>query len=98
MTEEQKEINQNQADEDNNSIAAFSLSMRVKMKKKRDQGFARWKECSLDKLKGLLEEQLAKKDRDMVDIANYAMMVNYKTNEANNLTEIDEEEKAAVAI
>ena len=56
-------------------VARFASAMKLKLAKKRRQGYAGWNDgrCSLPRLRGLLVSHIKK--RDPVDIANFCMMI-----------------------
>lgn len=61
---------------DNTGVARFSLAMREKLERKRDEGRGGWndpQECTIEGLQRMLKEHIKK--GDPVDIGNFAMMI-----------------------
>jgi hypothetical protein len=64
---------------DDIAVNGFALAMKRKMKQKRGEGYGGWdkpKECDVEHLAYLFVDHLRKPD--MVDIANFAMMLHYR--------------------
>ena len=69
---------------DHTSIRDFAIAMRDKMDRKRAEGHGGWHDpavCSVASLEWLLIEHIKK--GDMVDIANFAMMIWNRKRSAN---------------
>jgi hypothetical protein len=66
---------------DDSAVTRFSKAMRDKLALTRSQGRGGWdnpNECSTDRLKVLLFNQMAKEPADVVDIANLCMMLHQR--------------------
>lgn len=59
--------------DDNTAVQIFSFAMETKMAKSRDKGRLGWQTCSVDELKRMMIDHIDK--GDMVDVANFAMMI-----------------------
>lgn len=58
---------------DSRKVGEFAVAMTRKMEKKRKDGYEGWQTCNLDRILLSLFEHMQK--GDMLDVANYAMMV-----------------------
>lgn len=66
---------------DEQGVSDFTDAMLEKMSRKRDQGCGGWwdeNQCTIEHLRGLFMAAVAK--GDMIDIANFAMMIYYREN------------------
>jgi len=66
---------------DDSAVTRFSKAMRDKLADCRERGRGGWDnplECSTDRLKVLLFNQMAKEPADVVDIANLCMMLHQR--------------------
>lgn len=63
---------------DDMGVLRFSVAMRAKLAECRAKGRGGWdnpEECSTDYLRKLMFNEMAKDSADIVDIANYCMML-----------------------
>lgn len=58
-----------QADIDNEAVDALAVAMKVKLAKKREQGYSGWVDCDPNHLSQLLREHVNK--GDPIDVANF---------------------------
>lgn len=54
-------------------VDQFAAAMKIKLARKRDEGYGGWETCSTDRLAELLIDHLKK--GDPIDVANFAMML-----------------------
>lgn len=65
-----------------NAISAFAREMEDKMQASRQMGRAGWhdpEQCSIEHLRHMLGAQILSSDIDFVDVANFAMMLHYRS-------------------
>lgn len=66
---------------DDSAVVRFAKAMRDKLAVTRAKGRGGWdnpNECSTERLKVLLYNQMAKESADVVDIANFCMMLHQR--------------------
>ena len=68
----------NQMYKDNKAVDRIAGAMKYVLEKKREQGYGGWDDtlkCNIPHLEHLLEQQLNKKNRNYIHIANFVAMI-----------------------